>query len=44
VPYDGDGPALTALQGGAIDVMPAVLGAAIEGIRAGTMKPLACST
>lgn len=41
VPYDGDGPALTALQGGAIDVMPAVLGAAIEGIRAGTMKPLA---
>ncbi len=41
VPYDGDGPALTALQGGAIDVMPAVLGAAIEGIRAGAMKPLA---
>lgn len=41
VPYDGDGPALTGLQGGAIDVMPAVLGAAIEGIRAGTMKPLA---
>ena len=41
VPYDGDGPALTALQGGAIDVMPAVLGAAIEGIRAGTMKPIA---
>ncbi|MEV8467246.1 tripartite tricarboxylate transporter substrate binding protein [Fluviibacterium sp. DFM31] len=41
VPYDGDGPALTALQGGAVDVMPAVLGIAIEGIRAGTMKPLA---
>lgn len=41
VPYDGDGPALTALQGGAIDVMPAVLGAAIEGIKAGKMKPLA---
>ncbi|MCP1170655.1 tripartite tricarboxylate transporter substrate binding protein [Limimaricola litoreus] len=41
VPYDGDGPALTALQGGAIDVMPAVLGAAIEGIRAGRMKPIA---
>lgn len=41
VPYDGDGPALTALQGGAIDVMPAVLGAAIEHLRAGTMKPLA---
>ncbi|MHA6345453.1 Bug family tripartite tricarboxylate transporter substrate binding protein [Roseivivax sp. CAU 1761] len=44
VPYDGDGPALTALQGGAIDVMPAVLGAAIEGIRAGNMKPLAVFT
>ncbi|MBY6090442.1 Bug family tripartite tricarboxylate transporter substrate binding protein [Pseudooceanicola sp. 502str34] len=41
VPYDGDGPALTALQGGAIDVMPAVLGAAIESIRGGKMKPLA---
>ena len=41
VPYDGDGPALTALQGNAIDVMPAVLGASIEGIRAGLMKPLA---
>jgi tripartite-type tricarboxylate transporter receptor subunit TctC len=41
VPYDGDGPALIGLQGGAIDVMPAVLGTAIEGIRAGTMKVLA---
>jgi tripartite-type tricarboxylate transporter receptor subunit TctC len=41
VPYDGDGPALTALQGAAIDVMPAVLGASIEGIRAGNMVPLA---
>ncbi|MGI3186662.1 Bug family tripartite tricarboxylate transporter substrate binding protein [Nioella aestuarii] len=41
VPYDGDGPALTALQGGAIDVMPAVLGAAIEPIRAGNLVPLA---
>lgn len=41
VPYDGDGPALTGLQGGAIDVMPAVLGAAIEGIRAGNMKAIA---
>ncbi|WP_113913410.1 tripartite tricarboxylate transporter substrate binding protein [Roseovarius dicentrarchi] len=40
VPYGGDGPALTALQGGAIDVMPVVVGAAIEGIRAGTMKPI----
>lgn len=41
VPYDGDGPALTALQGGAIDVMPAVVGASVEFIRAGNMKPLA---
>lgn len=41
VPYDGDGPALIALQGGAIDVMPAVLGAAIEAIKGGKMKPLA---
>jgi tripartite-type tricarboxylate transporter receptor subunit TctC len=41
VPYDGDGPALTALQGGAIHVMPAVLGAAIEHIKAGRIKALA---
>ncbi|KKM18086.1 hypothetical protein LCGC14_1669250 [marine sediment metagenome] len=41
VPYDGDGPALTALMGNAIDVMPAVLGAAIESIKAGRIKPLA---
>ena len=40
VPYDGDGPALTALQGGAVDVMPAVLGAAIEGIKGGRMKAI----
>lgn len=40
VPYDGDGPALTALLGGAIDVMPAVLGAAIEHVKAGRMKVL----
>ena len=38
VPYDGDGPALTALQGGAIDVMPSVLGASIEHVKAGRMK------
>lgn len=41
VPYDGDGPALTALQGAAIDVMPAVLGAALEGIKGGKMKVIA---
>ena len=40
VPYNGDGPALTALQGGAIHISPVVLGLAIEGIRAGKMKPL----
>ena len=41
VPYDGDGPALTALQGGAIHVLPAVLGAAIENVRAGRIKAIA---
>ncbi|PTV96649.1 tripartite-type tricarboxylate transporter receptor subunit TctC [Rhodobacter aestuarii] len=41
VPYDGDGPALTALQGGAIDVMPAVLGAALEAIKAERIKVIA---
>jgi tripartite-type tricarboxylate transporter receptor subunit TctC len=41
VPYDGDGPALTGLQGGAVDVMPVVLGLAVDGIKAGTMKALA---
>ncbi|WBU63775.1 Bug family tripartite tricarboxylate transporter substrate binding protein [Paracoccus aerodenitrificans] len=40
VPYDGDGPALTALQGGAVDVLPAVLGAAIEPIRGGRVKAI----
>lgn len=38
IPYNGDGPALTALQGGAIDVMPVVLGASLESIKAGRMK------
>lgn len=41
VPYDGDGPALTALMSGAIDIMPAVLGAALPNIEAGRMKPIA---
>jgi tripartite-type tricarboxylate transporter receptor subunit TctC len=40
VPYDGDGPAMTALQGGAIDVIPAVLGAAIDHVKAGRVKVL----
>lgn len=41
VPYDGDGPAQTALMGGAINVLPAVLGAAIENVKAGRVKPIA---
>lgn len=40
VPFDGDGPALTAMQGGATHFMPAVLGAAIEHIKAGRIKAL----
>lgn len=40
VPYDGDGPALTAVQGGAVDLMPAVLGASIEAIKGGRIKPI----
>jgi tripartite-type tricarboxylate transporter receptor subunit TctC len=40
VPFDGDGPALTAMQGGAVQFMPAVLGAAIEHIKAGRIKAL----
>jgi len=41
VPYDGDGPAQTALMGGAINVLPAVLGAAIENVKAGRVKAIA---
>lgn len=41
VPFDGDGPALTALEGGHVDFMAAVWGAARERIRAGRIKPLA---
>jgi tripartite-type tricarboxylate transporter receptor subunit TctC len=40
VPFDGDGPALTAMQGGVVEFMPAVLGAAIEHIKAGRIKAL----
>jgi tripartite-type tricarboxylate transporter receptor subunit TctC len=40
VPFDGDGPALTAMQGGAVDFMPAVLGAAVEYVKAGRIKIL----
>lgn len=41
VPFDGEGPGLTALQGGHVDFMPVGLGAAAEHIRAGRVKPLA---
>jgi len=38
VPYNGDGPALTALLSGALDVMPVTYGPAKEYIRAGKIK------
>lgn len=38
IPYNGDGPALTALQSGAIDIYPAALGSIIEHVKAGRMK------
>ncbi|RQW64759.1 tripartite tricarboxylate transporter substrate binding protein [Vibrio viridaestus] len=38
VPYNGDGPALTALLSGAVDVMPITYGVAKEYLRAGKMK------
>ncbi|TVQ34709.1 MAG: tripartite tricarboxylate transporter substrate binding protein [Geminicoccaceae bacterium] len=41
VPYDGEGPALTAMLGGAVDFMPVGLSAAAEHIRAGRVRPLA---
>lgn len=40
VPFDGEGPALTAMQGGAIDMMPTSIGPAIDHIRAGRLKVL----
>ena len=41
VPFEGDGPGLTALQGGHVDFMPAVLGATRELIKSARVKPLA---
>lgn len=41
VPFDGDGPGLTALQGGHVDFMAVGLGAASEHIKAGRVKALA---
>lgn len=41
VPYDGEGPGLTAMLGGAVDFMPAGLSAASELIRSGRARGLA---
>lgn len=41
VPYDGEGPALTALQGGHVDFVPASLPAGSELLRAGTLRGIA---
>ncbi|ANG61694.1 tricarboxylate transport protein TctC [Marinobacterium aestuarii] len=41
VPFDGEGPGITALQGGHVDFMPAGLTAVREHIRAGRVKALA---
>lgn len=44
VPFDGEGPGVTALQGGHVDFMPAGLTAVREHIRAGRLKALAVVT
>ncbi len=41
VPFDGEGPGVTALMGGHVDIMPAGLTAVREHIRAGRVRPLA---
>lgn len=41
VPFDGEGPGLTALMGGHVDMMPVGSGAATESIKAGRLKALA---
>jgi tripartite-type tricarboxylate transporter receptor subunit TctC len=41
VPFDGEGPGLTALLGGHVDIMPVGVGAAAENIKAGRVKALA---
>ncbi len=40
VPFDGDGPAIAALQGGHVDIGFIASGAAIEHIKAGRLKPI----
>ena len=41
VPFDGDGPGLTAVMGGHADFMPVAMGAASEHVKAGRLKALA---
>lgn len=41
VPFDGEGPGITALQGGHVDFMPTGLSAAAEHIKAGRVRVLA---
>ena len=41
VPFDGEGPGLTALLGGHVDAMPVGVGAAAEHTKAGRVRPLA---
>ncbi len=41
VPFDGEGPGLTALQGGHVDFMPVGVGAAADHIKAGRVRAIA---
>jgi tripartite-type tricarboxylate transporter receptor subunit TctC len=41
VPFDGDGPGVTALLGGHVDFFPVAIGAAAEHVKAGRLRPLA---
>lgn len=41
VPFDGEGPGLTALLGGHVDIMPVGVGAAAENVKAGRVKAVA---
>lgn len=41
IPFDGEGPGLTAMLGGEVDFMPAGISAAAEQVKAGTMRALA---
>ncbi len=41
IPFDGEGPGLTAMLGGEVDFMPAGISAAAEQVKAGKMRALA---